>query len=163
VTRSLAAQHNGSIVLKTFVSTNNTLGRHFCPKLMFRTIFRGKGLKRERACPFASQVTKAKRHLPRVGYINLTTGLMATTPSPGVTNSPSQTSLSQPTAWCSFLFTSGEALTSLSFFISLSLTDPFFLRLYSINLVLISLRPHEQATYPTLNDLTPSHVALTSV
>jgi hypothetical protein len=40
-------------------------------------------------------------------------GLMATTPSPGVTNSTSQTSLSQPTA-C-FLFLSAEALTSLSF------------------------------------------------
>jgi hypothetical protein len=30
---------------------------------------------------------RRNHHLPRVGYLNLTTGLMATTPFPGVTNS----------------------------------------------------------------------------
>jgi len=123
---SLAAQHRDrqrSIVLKTFVRQQYA-GRHFCPKSCSEQCFRGKGLKRERPRLFASQVTKAKLHLPRVGYINLTTGLMATTPSPGVTYSTSQTSLSQPTVWCSFFslpFWGGFDQSLI--FISLSLTD----------------------------------------
>jgi len=48
----------------------------------------GFGRKRTHKSPptffFTCHVSKAKRRLPRVGYLNLTTGLMATTPFPGV-------------------------------------------------------------------------------
>src|SRR5258708_11700923 len=90
-----------SIVLKTFVRQQYA-GRHFCPRKPCSEQCSEEKDSKE-ALPF--HVSKAKPHLPRVGYINLTTRLMDTTPSPGVTNSTSQTSLSQPTAWCSFLFT----------------------------------------------------------
>lgn len=87
--------------------------------------------------PFYLSRFQGEPRLPRVGYLNLTTGLMATTPFPGVTRSQTH----RLAAHCVVLFflPLWEALTSLSFHLTVAhspLSSPVL-----INLVLISLRP----------------------
>jgi hypothetical protein len=150
-----------------FCSTNNTRADTSARSHVPNNIQRKRTHSRE-APALASQVTKAKRHLPRVGYINLTTK-NSWPPHPLQASLIVRLKFPSRSPLCgalSLLYLSGEALTSLSFTShSRSRSLPFFACTTQINLVLISSSSTRTGVVlpPTLNDFTPPYVGLTSV